>query len=637
MKSAPSFVSLFFSAFLCFVTVIDASGGPAVNEQSLPVNRIREGNLLSNRELANALDRWVKAIENGNRIDAIEQTDHIRDIMKMLGTTDLIPASDLCIAVGRASMARGDMEGATLAGHNATLFAPNHPDAYFFLADALFKKDKKNINSALYSLVTGLKVTMADRIERESFLGSALKYVIVNLIITFLVTFLALLTVYYRALFADIASFLPSNPESYWRVIAGLMVVLAPLAIGGWLVFILVLPLLLWPYLQNSSRVIVALFAALVFSGPYAVNQMAKGVTIRSDDTFRALYLLSGNTWDYETKTALEKELKADPDNTLISFALGLLNNLRKNKEASIAAYDTILRANPNDVRALVNKGNVYFAAKEWDNAAAMYKEAIKINDNSVEAHYNLSKAYTEMFANKDSDAEYQKARSIDPKRTDSFRAQAIDNPDRKVINFTITSDDLKNYERNLAHNVSVVSNGMWDKYFGVITQDIYQAMTSAFVILMGASLFLWQRRIPHYMCSSCGTAFCPPIHLSSTAPKCNQCVAAQSSRAGVSSAKKDKKRKEIIEFKNRRSQIASLLDRLAPGIGRTWFLDTAVGFALTAVTISILVYSVMTIFEDIIVQESSPALVAQNHVIFLGMAVVYWIVMNTAFKRDFF
>jgi len=596
-----------------------------------------QNSLASVPVLHDSLTRWAQAVEQGDQVGAFDERNRIREIMNQLGTKNIIPAADFSIAVGRKALANGANDIAILAGENATLYAPDYPESHFFLAKARFAQDRKNLKGYLLAVIEGVKVSFADRLERQSLIAMGLKYALCALSAAFLITFFLLLTTHFRSLFTDIASILPSSPEGKWRLAVGVLVVTAPLAVGGLLLFTLALPLLLLPYLKKDGMIVVAVFSAFVFLTPFAFDAIARGIIIKNADTYRSLYLLSTNTWDHETKAAIEKERKADPANDIINFALGLLNEMAGNKDAAIEAYDSILAKSPNNVRAIVNKGNTFFAEKEWESAASIYKSAIKISPDSVEAHYNLSKAYTEMFQNKDSDAEYQKARSIHLKKTDSFRAMAEVNPEKKVIDFQITRDDLLFFERALNEKARKLSESLWNSFFGLYTYKIYRKISLGFIIALGAIYILWGRTIAHQTCSSCGVAFAPPIKLTTTEAKCNQCVAALSAKGGVSIAKKEKKRKEIRNFQDWRSRTAGILDRLAPGLGRTFFQLPLTGLFFTFITSLTIIYGGLAFYDGIVTQKATLEQVAYSHLLFFTVAALYWIIMNTALKRDYY
>ncbi len=607
------------------------------NKYFYPLSSLRFADLASDSDIATAMNSWITTVRKKDKLGAFNAGNRILDIMRQLGTRNLVSLSDICIAAGEVELDKGNYDAAVIAAEDSIKFAPDHPDAYFFMAKASFTADKADVKNIAPNIMSGIKAMFADRIQRDRLLSFSIRFAFLAAFLSFLVVFLAMFGRHYRSLLSDIAIFLPSKPAGIWRVILGGLTILIPLAVGGWLIFLLAIPLALWPYLRRDGRAVIAIFALFIFSAPYAFNFLAKEAVLGNADTYRALYLLSKDTWDYETKKTLERESLKDPDNELISFALGLLNNMRKDKNASIKAYDAVLKKRPTDLRALVNKGNAYFIAKEYSHAVEMYKKAIKVYPESVEAHFNLSNAYVRMFKTKDSEKEYKMALAIDKNKTNDFVELARLNQDKKVIDIPISNDDLSSFERVLAKKTEEISKILWNIYFGAISTDVYQKVASGFLILIILSHFLWKKAISHQTCPTCGSSFLPPIQLPSNDSRCNQCVAAQSSKSAVSTVKKDKKLKEIRQYAARSVTRAGLLDRLIPGVGRAVFQSHATALVFTFFTSLAIVYGSFTIFSDMVIYKTPVKDAVSAHVIFLGLAAFYWLLMNTAFKRDFY
>jgi len=637
MRPFAALAVLSLSALLCFTT--PASGQGQIEESRyLPLGGLKLADLTANPALEQYFKLWTKSIESGDALGAFNEANHILEVMRELGTRNLFALADMCLAVGNGVLAKDMTEAAVTAGQHAIMFAPDHPKAHFFLASALFAHNRTDLNSVAVELVSGVKALLSDMIQRDKFISLAIRYMILALLLSFMLTFLAFTALHYQALLSDIADMIPSRPEGLWRAVFGALVLLVPLAVGGWFLFLLAIPLFLWPYLRSNGKVVVLLFAIFILSGPFLFQYMARGITLANADTYRALYLLSKNTWDQETKQVLENEKRKKPDDELIAFALGLLNKLRKDKDASIEAYDSVLKTNPRSLRALVNKGNTFFIAKDYDKAVNMYKEALKVDPQSVVAHFNLSNAYAFMAKTKDSESEYNMALSIDLDRTRKLVEMGGEGQESKVVDFPITARDLQEFERAVAQNTKAVSKVLWSVYFGAISANVYQFVAAGFLILLAFSHFYWSRNMSHKVCSSCGTPFRPPLRVVSDFPRCNQCVAAQLSKGGVSSVKKDKKRKEIRQFIDRQGRTARWLDYLIPGLGRAYYHEQPAGFFFILITSLIIVYGVATIVTEIVVYKAPiTAQIAKAHAVYLGTAALYWITMNTALKRDFY
>lgn len=602
-----------------------------------PLSSFKVDDIESEPEMAKSFAVWRKAIEKGDETEAFTEISKSLDIMGRMGTRNLFSISETLLALGRKALSDGAAPQAVMSARYATLFAPDNPDAHFLLARALFEANKGDMVAVSMSMVNGLKALATDRFRRDAFLSDAALYVTIASLVAFGVAFLSFLVRNHASVFMNITDFTPSVQQGWWKTPAGIIVMLIPFAFGGWLFLILAAPLFLWPTLSRDGKLTAALFAVVLLCAPQLFGYMAKSAAFAEADTYRALYLLSKNTWDHETKTALERERAAHPDNRLIAFSLGLLNKMRKDKDAAVREYKAVLESDKSDLRALVNMGNAYHVAREYENAEFMYKKALDVNPQSVEAHFNLSVTYNETLRTKDSEAEYNRANSIDPKRANELVAITKDQDhDRKVVDFPITPDDLASYERELGEKTWAMAEHMWNASFTALSMTAYMAVAAVFAGLLLLSQVFWRGRESHQSCSTCGAAFQPPIRLGTDQIQCNQCVAAQITKPGVSAAKKEKKRKDMREFKERRRLVSVIMDGVFPGAGRLLANECVTGLLFAFVTSLFVVY-IVTALAGTLARDVPAAAALKPHIGFLVMAAVYWITMNTALRRDFY
>jgi tetratricopeptide (TPR) repeat protein len=598
--------------------------------------------LAGSDETTGAFDKWLQAVRAGDGAEAFSQASGIADTMKRLGAKNLFLLSDAALALARERLSAGDAPAALMIADHAVMMAPDNPDAHFFRALTQIRVDQTALPTAFGSLAAGVRATVYDKIRRDRFVADAVRYVFLTFTLTFLTTFLVMMWVYRRALLADLGSLSRSMQEGYKKTIVATLALLAPLAAGGWLVFLLAIPVFLWSYLRRGGRLVVGVFTALVVIVPLAIGYVAEGIVLSGADTYRSLYLLSRGTWDHETRESLERAAVAHPDDAILAYSMGLINKLRGEKELAQAFYDRAARLAAADpkltVRIMVNKGNVSFVAREYPQAVAMYEAALKIDPQAVTAHFNLSNTYLEMVRPKEGEAAYRRAMAIDPKRTNALLEATGDEHASRVVDFPVTGADLATFEQALSERSVQATDDLWRVYMGPIDMRVYGGVVAGYVALLLLSGSFWSRRIAHQACATCGAPFRPPIALGGEIPKCNQCVAAQSSaRGGVSSAKKDKKRKEIRDHMATRSRIASILDRLLPGVGRTFFGESVAGLLFTFVTSLFLVYGVSALIGAVATDAEVSAALMQVHALFLGAALIYWLVMNTALKREFY
>jgi tetratricopeptide (TPR) repeat protein len=606
---------------------------------STPVAELRASSIAANPELATALNEWGKAISSADTEAAADQSGKILDRLLAMGSRNMIPAATLAVAVGNRALENFNYDGALMAGQLATQVAPDYPLGYFFLASARFAKDKKDVNNIFPHLINGARATVNNRLELANFITLIIKFVFMSLGLAFMAAFFTQFLFYRQAFYSDVASFVPGGADPKLRPVIGVLAALVPLALGGFFLFTLALPLFVWPYLRKNEKFLVVIFAVFALTAPLAFKQMAKSLILRGDATYRALYLLSMDSWDYEAKLAIETRLAKEPDAPLFLLAAGNQNKMAKNREAAAAAFDKLLAANPSNIKVLVNKGNAFFQDKEYEAAAKIYEQAVKLNPDSAEAYYNLSVAYTEMLQNEKSTKAYENALKLDPKATNAYAAitaQNADRPEKKVIDFLVTADELSLFEQTFQPRVEKLAEGLWGTYFGGFSLDLYRKLSMLYIAAIAGVFLFWERgRIPHQSCLTCGAVFHPPMRLDMTSPKCNQCVAAQSSKSGVAGVKKDVKKKAIREYMRDQVEAAGLLDRILPGIGRVYAHAPFAGLPLTFITSILLVFCGSRFYSDVIAAAVPPADSLRQNAPLLGVMGVYWLIMNTAFHKE--
>jgi tetratricopeptide (TPR) repeat protein len=64
------------------------------------------------------------------------------------------------------------------------------------------------------------------------------------------------------------------------------------------------------------------------------------------------------------------------------------------NLNQAIEDYTETLRLNPNDARAYINRGLVYYEKGDYDQAVADYNQAIRLAPNDAYAYYRRGFAY---------------------------------------------------------------------------------------------------------------------------------------------------------------------------------------------------------------------------------------------------
>lgn len=98
-----------------------------------------------------------------------------------------------------------------------------------------------------------------------------------------------------------------------------------------------------------------------------------------------------------------------------IFYNLGLIRSLNGRHKEAIDAYKAVLKLNPNDVGALINKSSTYSDLKRYQNSLTTADRAISIDPLIPEAWVNRGAALCNLNLYKDSIKSYQEACRLNP------------------------------------------------------------------------------------------------------------------------------------------------------------------------------------------------------------------------------
>lgn len=101
--------------------------------------------------------------------------------------------------------------------------------------------------------------------------------------------------------------------------------------------------------------------------------------------------------------------------NEKIFYNLGLVRSLNGRHKEAIDAYEAVLKLNPNDVGALINKSSTYSDLKKYQNSLTTADKAISIDPLIPEAWVNRGAALCNLNLYEDSIKSYQEACRLNP------------------------------------------------------------------------------------------------------------------------------------------------------------------------------------------------------------------------------
>ena len=117
---------------------------------------------------------------------------------------------------------------------------------------------------------------------------------------------------------------------------------------------------------------------------------------------------------------------KAEPENILAQFSLGVAYYNLDRYDDAIAAYSEALRINSEDADAWINLGVNYANLDHYDDAIAAFREALRINPEHAKAWYNLGTAYGKSDRYDDAIAAFREALRINPEHASAWKNLSI-------------------------------------------------------------------------------------------------------------------------------------------------------------------------------------------------------------------
>jgi protein O-GlcNAc transferase len=94
-----------------------------------------------------------------------------------------------------------------------------------------------------------------------------------------------------------------------------------------------------------------------------------------------------------EAEAALQKLLRATPDDPEGLLLMGRLNYLQQRCQEAETAYRKYLKAQPDSLNGLIQLGLALMCQEQWTNAAAVFEQAITLKPDFAQAHSNLGLA----------------------------------------------------------------------------------------------------------------------------------------------------------------------------------------------------------------------------------------------------
>ena len=304
-----------------------------------------------------------------------------------------------------------------------------------------------------------------------------------------------------------------------------------------------------------------------------------------------------------------------------------------------------LLARRPDDPVALVNLGNIEFAARSYPAAIARYKavaEGKAPAEVVASARYNLSLAYLQVFDRQNSEESRAHADRLAGPLVARYEA-AWRAPDGTyaVVDVGPSLDQVR--AKFGTESQPVRPNLFGQSPSGLSFEPLARGLLSRFsasaLVLAGVVLLVrWRRgnRMFTLRCLKCGTPFCRACHLGKVVGGlCTQCYHLFVVRDGVSGPARNRKLLEVQQEEGRRERVFRALSLVSPGAGHVYARRTWVGAGLALAWYGLLLLAALA-GRVIPLTQAPESLVGRTHLVLTAVVLACVYVIANRLRPDF-
>jgi tetratricopeptide (TPR) repeat protein len=316
---------------------------------------------------------------------------------RKVGVHRLSDFARTAVYLGRRAEILGQRDRAARAYDAALRLDPDEPDA--IVARISFSARTGRVWDAVRAVPAAAAALMATRESRVAILSSAALWLALGIAGALAGVVLTLCVRHGAPAAHDLAESARRRLGRGAALPFGLAVAGLPLLVGfgpAWLV--LYWAALIFPYATRAERRILGtLLVAAALIPPLLAVVTRVNIEQRSP-LFVAALDLAEHREDASAEDGLRQAAAVFPEDSDVWFLLGVYAERSGDYERAQADYGRAMRANPNDFRPLLNRGNVRFTEGDFNQAISDYLEASRLDPNAPEIFYNLALARGEAY-----------------------------------------------------------------------------------------------------------------------------------------------------------------------------------------------------------------------------------------------
>lgn len=511
--------------------------------------------------LREMLVEWRTYVQEGNVGDATDVVTQMKALMGLDGVKDQRGLLAAFVAMGHDWTATKSWDLAERAYRAALELDPDYGPARLGQAE-LVRQREGGVGGWLglfAGVVQSFKSRLSDPVGLVGALSNILLVVVVALALTVAGIACVLLLRNSRLLVHGVAEAIgPRVPAGVDRVIGWFLVFLPMivwLAPPWWVLWWLVL---LSGYGSASLRrlALVALIVGATLPVAYHVVSLVSG--LQDSTVLRAEAALRRH--DVSSRDIREIGALADQvSDSRMRFLLGQLQSAAARPDDAIESYSAALNRDSQDVRPIINRGNIHFRRSDINQAVGDYKLATDTDRESALAWRNGSIAYAQSLQANIATEWMQRAQKLDRGAVQSW---GEDHGADKVVDADLGSGE----------SLSLMLSTRPEFSLGAILKNFANPLSIA--ALIGLVLLAIRAKrglgaLEASSCEKCGRAFCSRCHAAArSSAYCTQCVHLYVKKDGVSPVVRAQKVKEVERHLAMSNVAVRLFNLVLPGAG---------------------------------------------------------------------
>jgi tetratricopeptide (TPR) repeat protein len=520
----------------------------------------------------------------------------------------LDPYGLAAVVQGLEARERGEADVARQRFDTAQALDPGLPDASFAMAALAFRQGA--YPSALADSLAGLRSSLATARGRAALTLTAACTALLALGLVAFVLGGVMLVRHAPLLAHDLEEhFGGVRAAPLARGLATLILLLPVVAFQGWGFLPIWWLGVLFVYLTSQERAAASIVLLLSLGcGPLVATVEARAALERNP-LYGAVLRATETPGDSRTLALLEAAAAQTKDDRDLQYLVASSYKKADRYDEAAARYQAMLQADPADLVALNNLGNIDYARQEYAAALARYRQGIEQNPGRTVAatlHYNLSLAQYQKFEYEPAKDSRAQADRLSAELTRGYDALwRRDKGDPAAVDLgldpALVEAKFRGAREGVARKNMVGKEPAGLPDGGGFSPEQLLNRVTVMVVLAGlafGALSRWRgERAFTARCNKCGTPFCRRCHLgASPAGLCSQCHHLFVIRDGVSGPARNQKLTEVQEEEVRRERIFRGLSVAAPGAGQIYGRRPLAGLLLLAIWAACLAWAFVSL-----------------------------------------